>query len=457
MLLPAAACRPSADRAPNIILVMVDTLRADYLGAYGFEGEVSPNLDRLAAESVVFRSCFSQSPWTKPAVASLFTSLYPQVHGLTNHEGEFWGDVSAETTTGVLSGRATTLAESLHAGGYETAAFVSNPWVGAEYGFGQGFDLYNDEFQNWITSVVDITAAARNWLASRKSTSPYFLYLHFMDVHAPYYAPYKDYSLLRRSPSVASDRVLRPDEMPDARFHNIEVRSKWATDEIRAEVAYWRTRYASGVRAFDRTLGEFVEHLRQSGELDQSLFVFTSDHGEELFEHRSWSHGQNLYDHQLHVPLIVRKPQGEDGGLESESLVELVDLMPTLLREVGVDAPLGMQGRDVSAALSGRRDQSPGITFATATQKRPGLYSARTANYKLIADIGSTWERLYDLRDDPAELQNVASLEAGIAADLHERLLTHIRESVAGGILESESKTLSPEEQERLKALGYLQ
>jgi arylsulfatase A-like enzyme len=456
-LLPAAGCRPSAGRAPNIILVMVDTLRADYLGTYGFEGEVSPNLDRLAAESVVFRSCFSQSPWTKPAVASLFTSLYPQVHGLTNHEGKYWGDDAPGTRTGILADRATTLAESLRAGGYETAGFVSNPWVGAAYGFAQGFDLYEDKFQNWMTSVVDITQAARSWLASRDSSSPYFLYLHFMDVHAPYSAPQDDFAALRQSPSVASARKLRANEMPDALWQNIEIRPEWASDEIRSGVSYWRARYASGVRAFDRTLGQFVEHLRDNGELDRSLFVFTSDHGEELFEHRNWSHGQNLYDHQLHVPLIVRKPQGEDGGLESESLVELVDLMPTLLQEVGVDPPPGMQGRDVSAALSGRRYQSPGITFATATQKRPGLYSARTADHKLIVDLDSTWERLFELKQDPVELQNTASLKPHVADELRARLLAHISESVAGGILESDSKTLSPEEQERLKALGYLQ
>ena len=456
-LLPSAACRARDADAPNIILVMVDTLRADYLGVYGFEGQVSPNLDRLAAESVVFRNCFSQSPWTKPAVASLFTSLYPQVHGLTDHEGKYREEGTPGANTGVLSQRATTLAEGLRAGGYETVGFVSNPWVGAAYGFDQGFDHYEDGYRDWINSVVDITAAARAWLDSRDSNAPYFLYLHFMDVHAPYFAREEDFELLRESPGAASGRELQEFEMPDVRWHNIEVRPDWATDEMRRGLTYWRALYAAGVRLFDWRFGDFVDHLRGTGELDETLLVFTSDHGEELFEHGNWSHGQTLFDHQLHVPLIVRNPGGRGGGVESADLVELVDVMPTLLAVAGTETPAGAQGRDVSPVLEGREIAPRKITFATATQPEPGLYSARTSGHKLILDLDSTWERLFDLTRDPDEQRDTMSADSAVAADLRHRLLTHISESVADGKLETETTTLSPQEQERLKALGYLQ
>jgi arylsulfatase A-like enzyme len=454
-LLPAGACRLNQAKPQNVILVMVDTLRADYLGAYGFEGLISENLDRLADESIVFRNCFSQSPWTKPAIASMFTSLYPQVHGLTNHEGKYWGDTSSETRTGILSERATTLAERLSAAGFETAGFVSNPWVASAYGFGQGFDHYDDKPRAY-TSAVDLTAAARTWLESRDSGSPYFLYLHFMDVHAPYSAPKADFDLLRDSPSVAFKHVLKAREMPDARWMAIEKRPEWATDEMRSEVAYWRARYASGVRAFDRRLGQFMDYLKRNGELDRSLFVFTSDHGEELFEHGDWSHGQNLYDHQLRVPLIVRNPGGRHGGVESEIFVELVDLMPTILSTLDLENLDGMQGRDVSAALNGHAVENTRITFATATQRTPGLYSVRTGQYKLVIDLDSGVERLYDLARDPGEQWSASSLKPDVADELRGRLLTHIRDSISGGVLEPDATTMSPEHLERLRALGYV-
>ncbi len=173
---------------------MVDTLRGDYLGYDGFSGPISPNADVLAAESIVYDNCFAQSPWTKPSIASLFTSLYPQAHGITNHEGKYWG--------------------------------------------GDGL-----------------------------------------------------------------------------------------------------CRYPSGVRAFDRRLGGFLEFLRDAGLLDNAIVILTSDHGEELFEHGGWSHGQNLYDEALRVPLLIRQPRARDGGTRVTTLVELVDLMPTLLSLVGLAAP----------------------------------------------------------------------------------------------------------------------
>ena len=177
------------------------------------------------------------------------------------------------------------------------------------------------------------------WFDGRDPARPYFLYLHFMDVHAPYSAPRRDFNLMRESPSVHSDESLQPWQMPDVRFRNIEFRPPWATDEMRREVTYWRARYASGVRATDRRIGELVQMLRQSGELEQSLLIFTSDHGEELFEHGDWSHGQNLFDHQLRVPLFIRNPQGLGGGTEVDTFIDLNDLMPTLLAAVGVDLP----------------------------------------------------------------------------------------------------------------------
>jgi len=456
LLVPSVACRPARPR-PNIILILVDTLRADYLGAYGFRGAVSPHVDALAGESIVFRNCFTPAPWTKPAVASLFTSLYPQVHGLTNHEGKYWGDETPGLKTGVLSERAVTLAEGLREQGYRTAGFVSNPWVTTAYGFAQGFDFYHEKETGLTTTVDDLADDARSWIEALDSDEPYFLYLHFMDVHAPYNASHEDYRALQGSRDVYSGTRLGPNELPDLRWSNIEVRPDWATDEMRREVRYWRARYASGVRAFDRRLGKLLGWLRETGELERSLLVFTSDHGEELHEHGDWSHGQNLYDHQLHVPLMVRNPGGRGGGAEVHSFVELVDLMPTLLSLAGTVAPERAQGRDVSVLLEGGATEDPDVTFATATQRVPGLYSVRTPSHKLTYEIDTEQRSLFDIVRDGDEQRDIAARQPKIADELQDRLLTYIRDSVSGGTLEAETAEIPPELKERLEALGYLQ
>ena len=210
------------------------------------------------------------------------------------------------------------------------------------------------------------------------------------------------------------------------------------------------------MRVFDRRLAKFLHYLRGAGELDDSILVVTSDHGEELFEHGGWSHGQNLYDHQLHIPLLIRNPQARHGGSNVKEIVELVDLMPTLLSVAGAEPVADAQGRDVSALLMGGKIDDSGITFATATQRTPGLYSVRTDRHKLIYDVEKDRGWLFNLLDDPAEQRESWVTEADIADRLKHQLLTHIRESVAAGTLDAETTGIPPEIEERLKALGYV-
>ncbi|TDJ70682.1 MAG: hypothetical protein E2O39_09705 [Planctomycetota bacterium] len=440
---------------PNIILIVVDTLRADYLGSYGFEGAISPNLDRLASESVVFEQCFAQAPWTKPSTASLLTSLYPQVHGLTNHEGKYWGEGSAEARTGILPDRAVTLAEELRDAGYRTAAIVSNPWLHHDYGFAQGFDFYDDHAA-WSFARGDVIVdAARTWIEER-GTEPFFLYVHFMDVHAPYGAPKVDFDALSGAPSLKADLELSEAQVPYNRWSNIEVRPDWATDAARHRLAYWRTRYASGVRAFDRSVQTLLYHLEHAGLLETSWVVLTSDHGEQLFEHGDWSHGRSLYDHQLHVPLIMRAPRARDAGRRVGTIVQHVDLMPTLLSLAGVPLPDGLQGRDLSALLAGgslATDEE--VSFGTATETRPGLCTVRTPTHRLVLDVESGEMQLFDLVSDPGEQRNLAADSPELAEKLRDRLALHLVESTAAGTLESETGAVPESLRRQLEALGY--
>ncbi len=459
LLAVGAGCRPAEPR-PNIILMVVDTLRADYLGTYGFEGPISPNLDRLAAESVVFDRCFSQSPWTKPSIASLFTSLYPQVHGVVDFDSNYPGrDEAIRTRTGVLPDRAETLAEALRDGGYRTAAFVSNVWLLEKFGYGQGFELYHDHpAEARMTRADVLTDAARVWLALQSEDQPFFLYLHFMDVHAPYVPTRKkDYDrLISGVKGVGDKRRLTGQGLPFVRRPRIETRPQWATDEMRRSVAYWRARYASGVQVLDRRLGPFLDFLRQEGHLEDSLLIVTSDHGEQLFEHGGWSHGETLHDHQLHTPLIARLPGGKTGGRRVSDIAELIDLMPTLLSVARVPAPSGVQGRDLSGLLYGWQAETAEATFATATNRAPGMHSVRTGEHKYVVDLDTGDAFLADLVARPDERHNVAAEQPAIAAKLYRRLQKHLETSLENGALDAEKGEVSDGLRGQLEALGYL-
>lgn len=455
LLLAACACG-KRDRRPSIIVINVDTLRADFLGSYGFRGDVSRNLDRLAEQSFRFTNCYSQAPWTKPSVATLFTSLHPEVHGLTDHEGAYWGDETRSFKSGVLGEEAWTLAEALRDEGFATAAFVANPWLNSAYGFSQGFEHYDQEGMLFRATLDDLAREALRWLDGRQRSAPFFLYLHPMDVHAPYDAPRADFNALRRSSDVRSAIKLEPDRIPDMRWSNLETRPKWAGDELRRTVEYWRARYASGVRAFDRRLGNFLEALEQRGLLDEVLLIVTSDHGEELYEHGGWSHGRSLYRHQLHVPLLVRLPGGRQGGSAPRLFFDQLDLMPTLLSMAGGEIGARAQGQDLSAVFAGRNPSREAQSFAGANQAGPGWHALTTAKYKLIVNVRDESEELFDLVSDPQEQRNLARREPAILKRMKDRLSIHLRDSAAAGRFDPRAEPISDEVRQRLEALGYL-
>ncbi len=270
---------------PSAILIVVDTLRHDYLGVHGFEGEISPNLDWLALESTRFDHAFAPTPWTKPSVATLLTGLHPQTHGVLDQRGRIDPDA-----TDTLSDQAHTLADAFQDSGYETADFVGNAWLARTYGFGQGFDTY-------VVSPRDpvLIKKAREWLTERDPETPYFLYLHFIDVHGPYRAPETDYLAVRDSPSLGEDRELTKTDPSRPRYLDA---TAWADVDDSEHLREWKAKYAATVRQLDRRLGRLLSELRKSGELDRAWLVFTSDHGEEFLEHGIWAHGYTLCNHQ---------------------------------------------------------------------------------------------------------------------------------------------------------------
>ena len=447
---------------PSIIVVLVDTLRADYLGFHGFAGAISPNLDRLATESIVFDRAYSQAPWTKPAIASLFTGLEVPVHRVLTHRGQYGAPdeprAGAAVETDILPPGAETLAESLSVAGYETAAFVANPWIRRAHGFAQGFAHFDERFVANDTPADKILDAARAWLAERDGAKPFFLYLHLMDVHDPYDAPDADVEAVRSSPSLGEDRRLERTQLPPGMMAGMTARRvPWVQTEAVLSLREWRARYAAGVHAFDRRFGPFVDELRESGQLDQAVLIVTSDHGEELFEHGDWAHGKNLHNHQLQIPLLVRLPHAAEAGRRVDSLAALIDVMPTVLGLAGVDVPEVVQGQDLGAQLRGDKGVQREAVFASGVKWHPERHALQSREHKLIKDVVAGGIALYDSVGDPGEQNEIAESQPVEAFQLSEALDRHLAVAVQHPGIGRASAEIDPQVQERLRSLGYLE
>jgi arylsulfatase A-like enzyme len=338
---------------------------------------------------------------------------------------------------------------------------MTNPMLAPTYGFDQGFETYQFyEVQDLSNPVMD---AAYNWLDALPAGQPFFAYLHFMDVHGPYDAPREDFDALRDSPSLGSPYHLTEEEVDG--ISGYLKRIPWAQTEEARELLNWRAHYAAGIRDFDRRFSSFIERLRTSGRLDQTYLVLTSDHGDELFEHRGWDHGHSLFDHQLHVPLFIRRPHGE-GARVVENVVSIIDIMPTLLSIAGIEPPASLQGRNLSRLFAASLTEPPPdndddddheVSHGTATSDRPGLHAVRTRRHKLIFDLDTGETRLFDVKSDPGEQENLADQRTEMVRRLRDQLLTQVAESTAQGALEKRTAPVPDELVEQLRTLGYVQ
>ena len=446
---------------PSIVFILVDTLRRDHLGAYGFSGDISPNLDWLAKESVLFENALTQAPWTKPSIATLFTSLYPDVHGLDNHGGLFGERESDALTTGILRPEALTMAELFEDAGYRTGAFVANPWLDRAFGFEQGFETYEIR-----TDGDELLDEARRWLESRAIGEPFFLYLHLMDVHGPYDAPEDDFERMRARVSLEGSEpppVERMRRLPPY----LEGISWFSVDDLAP--AGWgavvdfrlgrsrtlRARYAANVRDFDRRIGPFLQMLRTSHWNEEAYVVLGSDHGEELLEHGGWDHGFSLYDDQIRIPLLIRVPGASGAGRRVDQAVNLIDLMPTLATLAGIEPPGGLQGRDQSTLIDGGGSWNL-PSFSTATKHRRGVYSIRDARYKLIYDATSRSSSLFDLESDPGEYRDLADDEPEKTEELLRHLAAYFEDNTRQDASAPELTPVPGELRKALEALGYV-
>jgi arylsulfatase A-like enzyme len=429
---PPAAPLPAR---PNVVLFLVDALRADMLGAYGHQAPTSPRFDAFAREAVVFEHASAQSSWTRPSVASLLTGLGVEAHGVGG-------------LTNLLVSQVTTLPETLQLAGYRTGALVANPVVSPALGFAQGFASWNDGPAIRHRRAADMIEPAFTWI--ERGGEPFFLYIHTLDPHKPY-EPAPEH----RKP------FLFDDYRGSQNLSVLLSKKERSADELR----FLRGAYQGEVHQNDAAFGAFLDGLAARGLLEQSLIVFTADHGEELFEHGSYGHGGTLYGEVLHIPLALRLPGPARRASRDALPVQHADVAPTVLGLVGAAAPTEMTGRDLSARCQGRpmAPQEPSLIVSRLTYAPADKVAARHGSLKLIVNQEAARgeqprHELYDLDRDPGETLNLATerplelraLRAQSAALLAAEAA--LRRRLGAG----REAPIGAEQEEQLRALGYI-
>jgi arylsulfatase A-like enzyme/Tfp pilus assembly protein PilF len=401
---------------PNIVLVTLDTTRADHVGSYGYAGARTPQLDALARRGALFEQAATTSPLTQPAHSSILTGMYPTYHGVR---------VNGSTALGASQ---VTLAEVLAERGYATAAFIGAFVLDGRWGLNQGFGAYDDAFDLAKYKHLDLGSvqrpgnlvmdAALGWLESHKQ-APFFAWIHLYDAHVPY-------------------------EPPEP-FRS-ELGGQGLAGLYDGEIAF-----------ADQQLGRCLSWLKASGLDERTVVVVVGDHGEGLGSHGEGTHGYFVYDYALHVPLVVAAPFPELAGVRVASQVSVVDVFPTILALAGLEPPAHVQGRSLLGAMLRPGEERTSDAYGESMTPNlqygwAALQSLRTPRFKLIQ---APRPELYDLVADPGETTNVIARHGVVAEEMRLRLERLVSET-GRGAPEPEAANLDKETLESLAALGYV-
>lgn len=428
----AAGCGRGAsnDHRPNLILISIDTLRADHLGSYGYERPTSPALDVLASEGAVFENVSSTAPWTLPAHGSLLTGLYPSRHGLKSNRSQLPADVR-------------TLAEILSERGFRTAAFVNSHYVSDRYGFARGFEQFEYIEEN-VASVAPCAVGdeAIAWLSKRQKR-PFFLFLHTYDVHSDY-----------RSLESYEQQFVRAEGRMDGTTAQLQRVRTGELELSPADVERTIDLYDAGIRQVDDQIDRLLRHLESKGLAKHTLVAVTSDHGEEFGEHGGVLHGRTQFEELIHVPLIMRGP-GLPAGARVPTVASLIDVLPTLLGLLDIPVPAGVDGVFLGGAWDAEHaPPAPRFVFAEADHNNAEAdikRAVRSQHHKLHFDRATGELALYDLTGDAGEATDIAAQNAATVDVMRTQLERFMTIETTGQAL----PPLSDEEAEKLRTLGY--
>ena len=455
---------------PNIILLTIDTLRADRVGCYGQGASLTPNLDRLAAQGVRFEQAITGGSWTQAAFPTIMTSTYAAMHG---------------GCLGPLSPQRPSPVSALTEHGYQTAGFVTSPLLGRVYGYDRGFTEFfelipeeQDPFLRRVkggqkllqqplthqiyklagkdsrparvyVSAEEVNEAVCSWL--QKTSAPFFAWIHYMDVHWPYHL---DANLVQPRQIAQAWRDLN-------HLHQVN----WQGAQITAEQRdHYIHLYETAVRYADAQIGHLLDYLQQSGLTDDTVLIVVSDHGEEFLERHYWGHVEtNLHDEIIKVPLLMHVP-GQTSGQVVPDQVCTLDIMPTILDLCHVPTPAGLLGKTLMPFW--REDREAEVSAIAIAERWRNevdvshMVAVRTPQFKYIWGSNQPDQpRLYNLQADPAENHNVVAQYPEQAQDLHGHLKTHLQRATS--VLVQTADTATPELDadiiRRLRDLGYVE
>ena len=410
---PALSASPP-NSTPNVVLITIDTLRADHLRCYGYDQGHTPNIDKLAAAGTRFTAVVTAAPLTLPSHCSIMTGTYPMYHGVRDNVG-YKLDPSAET-----------LAQILRRHGYATGAVVGSYVLDQSFGLGTGFDFYYDHFASQIDpretinmaqlkrKGADVIDQAMSWIRGVRG-HPFFVWTHLYDPHDPYDPP-------------------------------PPFKSQFASAPYDGEIAY-----------VDQQVGRFMAFLNENGLYENTLIVVTSDHGESLGEHRELRHGYFIYDATLRIPLIVTPPSGSIAPRTVTQEVRSIDIAPTILQLLGLPSGKMMQGMSLKSLMQGtRRELAPDAYSESFYPRQFGWSALRSLRVRNLKYIEAPRPELYELDQDPKELKNVAAERPAVASALKSKLAALEKSSSDGGFQAKAAHRLTPEELAKLASLGYV-
>jgi len=400
----------------NIIFFTIDTLRADHLECYGYGGVRTPQINRLASEGILFEHNIVQTPLTLPSHSTIFTGTYPLYHGIRDNGGFY------------LDEKHVTLAESLKQMGYTTGAFVAAFVLDSRWGLDQGFDYYFDNFDLTKYKKVSLDAVQRRgdevlaetykWLGENRQKK-FFSWVHLYDPHTPY-------------------------DPPEPYKTEYGVRNFGLYD---GEIAY-----------VDQLIGEFRQYMEENGLWENTLIIFTADHGESLGEHKENAHGFFIYDSAVRVPLIIRFPQAKLSGQRITNQVRSVDLMPTVLSLVGSPIPDSVQGESLVPILLGDEKEDKRMAYSETywPNYHYGWSELKSLRKGQVKFISAPKPELYDVWQDPGEVTNLVNAKASLGNELQRELDAFMAEYSVEGIDDVQPQKVDQDSLEKLQALGYL-
>ena len=440
-----APSEPSAaSTSPNVLLVLIDTLRADKLGCYGSDLGLTPNIDQLAAQGCLFEKAYSHAPWTLPSVSSLLTSTYPVRHGAGGRLG------SPRGLTGLASD-VRTMAECYADQGYDTGAIINVLFLSPKFGISRGFDDYDfrppREDQRVQRRATEVTDTALTWLKAQKKRSgrPFFYMVHYFDPHLTYDPP----SRFREKFALPADWNVDPDLFGTEADM---IRLRQGKVDVSLLPLYRLEHLYNGEIAYaDEQVGRLLAGLEEMGLDDSTVVVLTADHGEEFLDHRGFEHGHTLYDELIHIPLIIRYPELIK-PVRVRAAVGHVDVAPTLCGLAGVQPESTFQGKSLESLMFGESKKSRAI-LSQGNMWGPSLTSLRYGGYKLIRGAGKV--ALYHMAVDPHERHDVSGEEGeGERRAAMSEVMNNILSRAKTG--QGEVVDLSSAEVKRLGALGYV-